>query len=513
MHSNKKLKVVIVALYAVENSGVRHLSAILKKHGWPVDLVFFKHWRNNRVEEPTEVELALLADKLSSGGYDVVGFSFGSPYWSVARRLSKVVKRTLPNALLIWGGLHVTLVPDECLPYADLLCLGEGEFPLLDLLTALERGEPYDRIPNLWGRRADGSIFRNPVRPLIENLDALPFRDIGGPDKFIIDRDRMLQHDPELDNRELRIHASRGCPYRCAYCYNSSLANIYGATGNYHRLRTVGNVLEEIKVARRIMPNLTRVKFDDDTFIFPEPWIDEFCSRYPREVGLPFFILLTPQAVNETVLIRLKRAGLRHVQIGIQTASADEAAEVFGRSSSNEQVIRFAKLNQRLRLDVTYDIIIDDPLATTKDKDKLFQFLMSLPGPYRLFIYSLTLFPRSGVSEDFMSLGICTEDDIEGRATKSFRQFRVSLDYPRGKEDTFYLALFVLVTKPFVPRSWIWAFYRSEFFRENPHLLLRLSQVVNLAQMAKIALEWGLKGELSFFKIREYGSLSRMITQ
>ncbi len=509
----RKLKVAIVALYAVENSGVRHLSSMLKSHGWPVDLVFFKHWRNNRVEEPSERECDLLARKMAEGKYDVVGFSFGSPYWKIAIRVSGIVRKALPDALILWGGLHVTLVPEACLPHADVLCVGEGEFPMLDLMNALESGERIDGIPNLWGRRPDGTWFRNPVRPLHDSLDSLPFRDMGGKDKFIIDRDRIEQHDPELDNRELRIHASRGCPYRCAYCYNSSLAEVYGATGNYHRIRSVGNVLEEIREARKVMRNLTRIKFDDDTFLFPERWLEEFCRRYPREVGLPFFILLTPQAVRESTLIRLKKAGLSHVQIGIQTASEDEAVEVFGRTSSNDQVVRFARLNQRLGIDVTYDIIIDDPVATRRDKDTLFRFLMDLPGPFRLFLYSLTLFPRSGVSEDFIARGICTEEDIEGHATKSFRQFRVSLDYPRSKEDTFYLALFVLLTKRFVPRSFIWACHDSEFFRENPHLLLRISQAANLVQMARIALEWGLKGELSLFKIREYGSLSRMITQ
>lgn len=506
-------KVAIVALYALENSGVRHLTAMLKAHGWQADLIFFKQWFNNRVANPSPDEFTLLEDLIVRGEYDVVGISFGSPYWQVAQEVTRRLRARHARALYVWGGLHVTLAAEQCIPYADVICVGEGEFPMLELLSALEEGASYTHIDNLWGHGPDGRIWKNPVRTLHNHLDALPFRDLGGKDKHFIDYDRVMKHDPELENRELRIHASRGCPYKCAYCYNSSLAEVFPGAGNYQRIRSVSNVIEEIQLARKVMHHLTRVKFDDDTFVFPQEWLDEFCERYPNEVGLPFYILLTPQAARENNLSMLKKAGLMHIQMGIQSASEDEAMEVFGRTSTNAEVMRFARMNQRLQIQVTYDLIIDDPFATARDKDTLFHFLMELPGPFRLFLYSLTLFPRSEVADTFIRRGMVTPLEIEGPATKSFRQFRVSLDYPRSKEDTFYLALIVLITKGFVPRSWIYGAHQSAFFRENPEILLRMSQAVNLVKMAQIALEWGARGELSLFKIREYGSLARMITQ
>ena len=507
----RKKKVAIVALYALENSGVRHITSILKHHGWAAHLLFFKQWYNNRVPNPTEREIELLCELVVREQYDVIGLSFGSPYWLIAREVTERIRAVKSDALIVWGGLHVTLSPETCMPYADVLCVGEGEYPFMELMERLERGEDYYDVPNLWIHKGD-EVIKNEVQPLHNSLDELPFRDLGGEDKYFIDYDKVTMHDPELDNREFRVHASRGCPYRCAYCYNSSLAEVY-PTGNYQRLRSVGDVIEEIKHARGIMKNMTRVKFDDDTFVFPREWLEEFCERYPVEVGLPFYILLTPQAAKEGNLAMLKKAGLKHIQMGIQSASEDEAKEVFGRTSTNAEVTRFAKMNRRLKIQITYDLIVDDPLATSRDKETLYTFLMGLPGPYRLFLYSLTLFPRSAVASTFIDRGISTPLDVEGYATKSFRQFRVSLDYPRSKEDRFYLALIVLITKEFVPRSFIRACHDSEFFRENPDILLRLSQAANLVKMAQIAAEWGMRGELSLFKIREYGSLSRMITQ
>lgn len=504
-------RVAVVALYALENSGVRHITSILKQHGWQADLIFFKQWYNNRVPNPTDRELALLCEKIAREKYDVVGISFGSPYWHIAREITARLRAVHPNAMYLWGGLHVTLSPETCIPYADVICVGEGEYPMIELMERLEQGRTYYDVPNLWVHKGD-DIVKNEVQPLHNGLDELPHRDLGGLDKFFIDYDKMVQHDPELDNREFRVHASRGCPYRCAYCYNSSLAEVY-PSGNYQRLRSVDNVIDEIKKARAIMPHMGRVKFDDDTFVFPREWLEEFGEKYTREVGLPFYILLTPQAAKESNLALLKKAGLQHIQMGIQSASEDEAKEVFNRTSTNAEVLRFAKMNRRLKIQVTYDLIIDDPLATTRDKETLFKFLMGLPGPYRLFLYSLTLFPRSEVADTFINRGISTPLDIEGYSTKSFRQFRVSLDYPRSKEDRFYLALIVLITKEFVPRSFISAAHQSEFFRENPDVLLRLSQAANLVKMAQIAAEWGIRGELSLFKIREYGNIGRMITQ
>jgi radical SAM superfamily enzyme YgiQ (UPF0313 family) len=513
----KNTRVLIIGLYGIENSGVRHLVSMLRERGgFDADLLFFKDWRNNVVEWPSHQEYELLVSHIREGGYRLVGLSFGSPYWRVAIELSKRLKAAFGDDLFVlWGGLHTTLVPELCIPYADGLIVGEGERPLLELVERFEDGRSIEDAPSLWLRRPDGSVVRNAIAPLVGDLDELPLRLLGGDGIAILDHDRITRGDPMLEHHEFRLFASRGCPYKCAYCYNSSLRAIYPeGKGNYHRRRRVDAVMDELRRARRLLPRLRWVKFDDDTFVFPRPWIEAFAAAYKAEFGdLPFDVLMTPDVARKENLELLKDAGLRGVQLGIEAGSDREQKDVYERTSTVQQIFAFDKMNLELDLDVKYDVIIDNPLALRSDKEALFRLLMDLESPYKIYLYSLTLYPKSAVTERMIQDGLATEWDVEGYATKSFRQFRVSVDWPRSREDTWFLALIMLANKRFVPRPLIWHFHDSPFWQAHPEALLEVAQAANLVRMVRIAAEMLLRGELSLQKVREYGTIRKMINQ
>lgn len=513
----KLTRALIVGMYGIENSGVRHLVSMLRERGgYHADMLFFKDWRNNRVDWPTEREMDLLVSLVRRGRYHVVGLSFGSPYYRVAIHLSRRLRAVFGDEVFVlWGGLHTTLVPEECIPHAHGLILGEGEYALLEFMDRLEEGRSLDGSPSLWFHTPGGGIQRNPIGSLIRDLDDLPFRQFGGDGVWLIDQDRLAAGDPMLEHHEFRIYASRGCPYQCAYCYNSSLRAIYpDGQGNFHRRRSVDSVMAEMRHARALMPHVRWVKFDDDTFVFPRPWLREFCDRYGREFGdLPFDILITPEVVRRENLEMLMGAGLRGVQLGIEAGSDREQQEVYERTSTVSQILAFDKMNRELGLDTKYDVIIDNPMAWTSDKEALFHLLLDLESPYKIYLYSLTLFPRSAVTEKMIEAGYATRWDVEGWATKSFHQFRVDIDWPRSREDTFYLALYMLASKPFVPRDWLRRVHDSPFWREHPEWLLEIAQGVNLVRMTGIAAEMLLRGELSWQKVREYGNLRKMLNQ
>lgn len=513
----KLTRCLMVGLYGIENSGVRHLTAMLKERGgFRADLMFFKDWRHNRVEWPTANEYQLLVDLIEREAYHVVGLSFGSPYYRVAIELTRHIKERLGDkVMVIWGGLHPTLTPEHCIQYADVVCVGEGEYALLELMNRLERGESIDTVGNMWIHKADGTILRNATSELVTDLDDLPYRDLGGDDKLMIEHDMLTRGDPLLHHREYRIFCSRGCPYKCAYCYNSSLRAIFPeGKGNYHRRRSVDHVMAELRHARQMMPNMAWVKFDDDTFVFPKKWLKEFTEKYKAEFGdLPWDCMMTPDVARIENLRMLKDAGLRGVQMGIEAGSDREQKEVYDRTSTVAQILAFDEMNLELGLDCKYDVIIDNPLAYTSDKDALFHLLLDLKAPYKIYLYSLTLYPQSAVTEKMITGGYATEADVEGFATKSFRQFRVSIDWPRSNEDKYYLALYMLVNKDFIPRDVIRKIYKQDFWRKHPDLLLEIAQGANLVRMTGIAAEMAWRGELSLQKVREYGNIRKMINQ
>ncbi|MBN2055024.1 cobalamin-dependent protein [bacterium] len=505
------LRVVLMTPYGIDNGGIRHLAAVARTRGAAVRTIFLKRWRNNNISLPTEREIRLFLDLVTDFSPDLVGIGFGSPYFKPVRDLTERL-RTCTKAPIILGGIHPTLMPEACIPWCDYLCIGEGEAAFDELLARMQRGESVRDVRNIWVNHG-GKIIRNPVRPLIADLDTVPFRDFTDEGKFFIDDNRVQPGDPLRGASVLRVHASRGCPFHCAFCYNSSLRAVYGSRGNYYRRRSAGNVLREIHAARRILPRINRIKFDDDSFVHSRTWIDEFTRRYPDEVGLTFDLMLNPQAISEDTLWKLKRAGLDNVQIGIQSASAEESEGLYERRDPNRSVRRFSRLNRLLKLDVVYDVIFDNPLAGPTDKDQLLDLLLRLDQPFKLYLYSLTLFPQSSVTRTMLREGMITPADVEGEATKSFHQFRLSFDWPRSAEDEFYISLTILIAKHFVPRRLIRRLRGSAYLRRRPAMLKAAAQAANLVKMAAIGFTMLRRGDLSMVKIREYASFKRMIFQ
>ncbi len=144
--------------------GVAYLASALKAAGHGFELYHV-------VREPERGEFI---ERLRSLSPDLVGFSCTTGMYAKVRGMAAWVKLDLGLPTII-GGAHATLDPEGCLadPHLDLVCIGEGEQALVEVADALERGEGADGVASIWGKW-EGKTFRNPVRPLVEDLDTLP---------------------------------------------------------------------------------------------------------------------------------------------------------------------------------------------------------------------------------------------------------------------------------------------------------------------------------------------------
>jgi radical SAM superfamily enzyme YgiQ (UPF0313 family) len=511
----RPFSVVLITIYSVENSGVRYLSGALRRAGFDTAIVFLRDWIHNRLEMPSEREIELMLDVIRERGADLVGFSFMSSLFPMAKDLTARVKAAFPDVPIVWGGIHPTSVPEECIPFADFVCVGEGEPAAIDLCTALRDGLPATNIPNIYAN-VDGVVHKNPPRPLIQDLDWLPYPDVADDNKFYIEKERVHHEEPWKRTAEYRIYFSRGCPYNCSYCYVSILRDVYDEKGKeFYRARSVKHILGELEFVRRHFPRVRRVKIDDDTsFAFGQAWMEEFLAEYPKRVGLPFECLLIPPMLRPEMLTRLKAAGLVRVQTGIESGSSKESKEIHNRSPGNTSILKFAEFNKTLDLDVVYDVIIDNPYATEEMKLETAEFLLELPRPYSIYFYSLNYFPHTALTRKMLSDGLLDPNEVEGHATKAWRQFRVSMDWPRSDEDKFYLAIYCLASKNFVPKSLIRKLISErEHWKKNVEPVFYLAWAANYARMFHVALKYFRRGELTRFKIRQYGSLVKLISQ
>ena len=237
---------------------------------------------------------------------DVVGFSVMSVNTKISIVLAERVRRLLPSALNIFGGIHPTIAPEETIadPRVDAICLGEGEGAMTDWLAALDGAGDPSRIPGLWVK-AGGRITRNATRPLLQEIDPLPF-----PDRGLLDPKRM--------NAELygvNMLTSRGCPFPCTYCQNEFLMDMYKGLGKFVRYRSIDNVFAEIDEVLRVFKP-SRLSFSDESFTLNKKRLAEFCDRYAKRYSIPFLCQTRPDLIDEETVRILADGRMRLHQHG-----------------------------------------------------------------------------------------------------------------------------------------------------------------------------------------------------
>ena len=509
----RRVRLGLVSLYDVENNAVRLLAACARAAGYRCVELYFKDWVNNHLDPPRPQELDNLIRLIREHELDVVGLSIrASAYHQVAVQLTGWIRRHCPHVKILWGGTHAILDPDRCIREADMVCRGEGEITLVQLLDRLSAGLDCSDLPNLVVRTGE-EIVRNPVGPTVQDLDDLPFRDYTSRDKFFLMGRSVTQGDPMVSDPCFQMMNSRGCVFVCAYCYNSELSELYKGKGRYYRTRSVDSVLREIQEARKVFPRMKRIRFDDEVFLFSQDWYDRFVQRYPVEVGLPYEIFIEPKLAREDLFARLRDSGLEVVYMGVQNTYR-VTNELYDRYVTNEQILECVHLFERLGLDARYQVILDDPEATWDDKRALFELLMSFPrGKFQLYLFSIVIFPNTKLARRLLAEGRITEADLEGERNKTFQQIRVSLNYPRPPEDLFWTSMLVLLTKDFLPTPFLFWLADNRFLQRHPRLLAWFAQGCNAVKMVGVVLRMLRRGEMSWTLVRRWMNVRSLITQ
>lgn len=306
----------------VYSYGLGYISSVLKQAGY--ESTIFSIQDENGANE--------LLEQINDNKPDIIGFSITTAQFGYLKLIVENIK-TFSDSFIVCGGPHPTFAARKVLdvPGVDCVIRGEGEYAMKELVTALNTKQDYFSIENCCFKIGDKYI-ENPIRPLIENLDELPF-----PDK-----DTMEANDTAFGPNGMRFIFSRGCPYECTYCSNKALSQIYPNGKKYSRFRSVEKSIEEIKLAvqRRTIDFIT---FDDDLFSLNKKWFYEFLSEYKNNFKIPFRCNLRVGTVNEDMIKLLKEAGAKYVGVGIEHGNEQFRKTVLKRNMSNEQIIETFK--------------------------------------------------------------------------------------------------------------------------------------------------------------------------
>ncbi|MHB8779863.1 MAG: B12-binding domain-containing radical SAM protein [Candidatus Geothermincolia bacterium] len=299
--------------------GVATLSALLKAKGHEVGLYHL----TRPVERPEFQAYVKQADP------DLIGFVTMTREYPQVKEYARWAKDA-KDVPVISGSYHPTTMPDEVIATdgIDILCRGEADEALLELVDRMDSGSDYSDVRNLWVNQG-GEIHRNEMRAAIPDIDVLPLPDFG-----LFDFSKLIS----TQIKTAVVILSRGCPYSCTYCSNKKMRDIYPSKSKYSRFHSPEYSIEYLKKLRSAYPEMTYLNFRDDILPWKGGWLGRFTELYKKEIGLPFICNYRANLINPEIARMLRDAGCYQMFFGVESGNDFIRNEVLNRHMSRDQI-------------------------------------------------------------------------------------------------------------------------------------------------------------------------------
>lgn len=513
-----KLALIEITCPDIRAYGVRCLSSYLQSRGHDVRLLFLppgmemlRHetgivpdYEQDLLDQAAEV----LKDR------DMVGVSFMTYYFWRATQLADFLKKKL-KVPVISGGVHSTVRTEECLETFDFAAQGESEETLAELCDAMDAGKDPTKTLGFWFKKPNGDVIRNPMGRLVQNIE-----DLGYPDWHLKDhwsffhdtktikrlddenvkeffRDGPLQ--PMGDFYHYKTMGSRGCPHNCSYCCVSTYREAYEKQ-RFLRWRPMDNFIGELEQIKKRFPYINAFGFFDDAFFSTSvKKIKEFADLYKERIGLPFAVQTSPTTTTEEKLDLVYNAGMRYIEMGIQTGST-RIKERYDRNFPNERVVAAATYINKYKgkiLPPDYHLMLDNPWETPEDVKDTLDLMLKLPRPFMLKPSSLVLYPGTGVHQAAVEEGIVKDEKAQ--------VYRKAFGAPHA---TWLNYLILISGNPMVPRPMI-RFLAKDVFVKMLQKEQYTKQIGTLREMTELLFKAG-RGFQMLFK-GDFGRLYRRL--
>jgi len=388
---------VLFIYHNIDTKNVRHfpygigiLSAFLTKYGHETELLYLQN-------EIAEDELLSCVGSSDPG---LIAFSTGTLQWGHTVRFATIIKKAF-GVPIICGGPHPTFMPQQVIhePRVDMLCVGEGEYAILDIMNRLETKGDLSTISNIWIKNQKGTVFRNEPRRLIEDLDVLPF-----PDTEIVPYQEILDES----KTEPVFITSRGCPYNCTFCSNSAIKRLYLGKGRYVRQRSPENVIREIGELKDRF-SFDSLNFYDEAFGYNRKWINRFCDMYESEFSMPFGAFIRAETMDRETFHVMRKAGLSLIYLGVESGSEEIRRQVMNRKVSNKRILRACRDAQAEGIQVWTFNMVGVPGETVETIKETMDFNRII-NPHFASVSIYQPFPGTRMYEDCMRLNYISKD-------------------------------------------------------------------------------------------------------
>jgi radical SAM superfamily enzyme YgiQ (UPF0313 family) len=275
--------------------GIAYLSAIAKRHYNGVETRWiFGH------------DCDTLIKAIEGYSPDIVGFSATSLEFCALRTISDAIRSVRPELPILWGGYHITMLPQDLPASATAAVLGEGEMAFVDLLALCGNGEGIEprHLSKIKGvaYRDDGHLVTSDRRALVENLDDLPMPDWS-----------LFQDSGCVPS----LMSARGCLFKCSFCSSTAF------WGNGLRRHSPERVVAEMARLSDLNPNASLLHFYDDTFTDDVHRLERIASIIDEKkyVFPPLWGHGRAALINQRMLRVLKKLKVRGLSFGFESGS------------------------------------------------------------------------------------------------------------------------------------------------------------------------------------------------
>lgn len=390
--------------YAYNPLGNRYMAAVLRKHEYETHVYNFDFpdeispkepdWLpyhenygeqyQKEMQNPDHPVWKEVEATLKKVNPDVLGLTIMTPQMETAVYTARIAKRLNPDVITVFGGIHPTSLPEDTARYpeVDIVCAGEGELTMLELVQYLEKGGDLKEVQGLAFYDKDNNYVENERRALIADLDTLPYpiRDFPteGEKEFMLHRGSIL--------------TSRGCPYSCTFCARKPI------WGKKIRYRTAESVVNELAYMHHEL-GIKNIMFEDDTLALRFKRMQEiFTLMEQKNIKINYTIQTKVSVVKPRLLEFLKKTGCTNIAIGVESGN-QYTLDKIKKKITLDEVRNAVELCKEYGIMCNAFFIIGYPWETKEMVEETFQFMKEL-GSSIVHLYMLIPLPGTQLYEE-----------------------------------------------------------------------------------------------------------------
>ncbi len=353
-----------IQFYGFPPMGILNLATYLRKHNFDANILdmFARGWSIKKTLEWIKQE-----------DPDILGFSTITTAGTgiTSAFIAKKVKEDInPNVKILFGNYHATFNDTRILnkyPYIDACVRGEGENTILEIAEKLEKGHGFEDIKGVT-YRDNGRLIRNDDRPLIDNLDDLPF-----PDRKLLGN---VEYKSSVEGLDLSLGkfttaaSSRGCAYKCSFCSSSMFWDKW-------RPRSPENIIEELSLIES--QGYRDLQWIDDNFTLSKKRLIELSKLVRKEkIDLKWMAEGRVNHSSRELLTAMKLMGCRILSYGVESGS-QRVLDWYNKKITLNQANDAIQTAKKVGIDFIFaNFIIGAPIETREDIIDTIKFSMKL---------------------------------------------------------------------------------------------------------------------------------------